>query len=320
MDKKALLRQAQTAAKEASCPPGKLFLIQVAIALGASLLVTLMNFLLSRQVDTAQGLTGMQTRAMLGTVQSGLSYVLMFAVPVWEIGAVYAAMQICRGQDAGVKSLLQGFRQFWQMLRLILLEAVVYGVAAVACTYVGMIIYISLPMADALTPYITQMGTSAQIEALIADEAFMHTLLSAAGGLLVIVGILLAAVCIYVSYTLRLMRYAALDDWKLGACRALKLSAKWTKGCKMELFKLDLHFWAYYTLRVFTVLLAFTPEFLHFAGIRLPMDAQLAFWLFYAAYVAGQLTLGAFLRPKLELTFAGAYDTLAGKSEGTTEA
>ena len=73
--------------------PKRLALIHTAIALGASFLLTLINYLLSLGIADTGGLDGVGTRTLLSTAQAMLELAVMLALPFWQLGIFYAALR-----------------------------------------------------------------------------------------------------------------------------------------------------------------------------------------------------------------------------------
>lgn len=327
-NRRELLQEADEAIENASYDPKRLMLIHTAVAVGASALVTLLGFLLTRQIDATGGLAGLGLRAVLETVQSLLDTAVLLTLPVWEIGVLFAALQIGRGKASGPRTLAEGFRRFFPVVRLLLLEVLLYAGVALVCCYAGAMLYmltpLSAPMVEAVAPLVEQITTTAQMEALMADEAFIQQIMSYANTMFVVMALLCAIVLVPMFYRLRFARYLILDVPGMGALAAMTLSGRMTRGNKLALFQLDLRFWWFYLLQAVTVALGMGAELLSLAGITLPLSPDAVFWLFYGIYAAAQLVLYTLARAKLEVTFAAAYDSLrqtqsqlAGTNENT---
>ena len=115
----------------------RLALIHTAVALGVSLVVTLLHYYLNNQIGNTGGLSGLGARTVLETAQTVLQYVVNLALPFWEIGFLFAALQMARGQKAEVSSFLEGFRRFGPVLRLYLTRSLLFIGVGVASAYVS---------------------------------------------------------------------------------------------------------------------------------------------------------------------------------------
>ena len=81
------------------------------------------------------------------------------------------------------------------------------------------------------------------------------------------------------------------------------------KNC-LSLFLLDLRFWLYYLIRFAVSLLGLVDLILNAAGVSLPISNQLAGFVCYCLYAALILWIDYTMRPKVETTYALAYDSL----------
>jgi len=313
MNTKELARHANQAVRSASYPVYKLFFVHTAVAVGATLIVALVQFLLSGQIEASGGLGGMGLRSVLQTVRLLLSYVLTFVMPLWEVGALFAAIRISRGERAEPASLAEGLRRLWPLLRTMLVEFGVYMGAAVGVSYGLSLLYSFTPFAthtmEAMQPWMEGVNTQEELLALMQNPEFTEALLRDMWPVVLLSLLVSLGAMVFLFYLMRLMRYLVLDE-NLGAFRALKTSARLTAGHKWELAKLDLHFWWFYGLQAVTALILYMPELCAAAGIVLPLDAAGAYWLSYGVYALAQLALLSLARPQFEVAFAGAYDQL----------
>ena len=121
IESRKLKQQTLQQLSEASYDPKRLALIHAGVALACSLVLTVINYLLSGGIAGTGGLDGIRTRTILMSAQSVLSLVLTVGMPFWEYGFVAAAMGYARKEQVGPRDLTRGFRQFGPLLRLMLL-------------------------------------------------------------------------------------------------------------------------------------------------------------------------------------------------------
>ena len=126
-DRQGLKKEAADRIAGAAYNPRLLVLIHTGVSLGASLLVSVILYLLQQKIETTGGLSGIGLRSVLTTAQSVLQLVLMLLTILWQVGIVYGAIQIARGRTARPEDLTEGFRRFGPVLRLKLLQAVFSG-------------------------------------------------------------------------------------------------------------------------------------------------------------------------------------------------
>jgi len=307
----ALRQTATERLGQASYDPKKLVLLHTAVSLGVSFLIALLNLLLSRQIDGTGGLAGVQSRTILVTIQSGLQYGGSIALPFWEIGILSVAIRWARGQEAGPHALLNGFRRFGPVLRLMLLQGVLYFAIAMACIYVSTLVYMMTPLAKPLMELMMPMleETSALDPQLTVDQATMEAILEHMGPVFAIFGVLFLLVSVPLLLRFRLSEYLVMDGTS-GAMQAMLYSWKLTKGNVLALLKLDLSFWWFYGLQLLVAVISYGDVLLPMAGVSLPFSGDLAYFTFYLVHILLQLALFWWIGSRKYTTYALAYDGL----------
>ena len=316
LDRRGLKNAAGDALAQAPRNPKRIILIHTAVSLGIMLLVAVLDYVLSGQIENTGGLSGLGTRSVLTTVQSILQMVQMAVLPFWEIGYLYAAMKMAVKEPAEPGTLLEGFRRFGPLFRIMLLKGLIFLVLGFVCTYVATQIFVmtplSTPMLEAMAPVLndpTLMESAAGEEALmqVVDQALDDAMLP----LLIITGILLCLVYIPISYRLRLVNYSVLENPREGALVAFRRSFRLMRGNCLEMFLLDLSFWWYHLLQILINLVCYGDLILSLAGVSLPWSGELSFFLFYILALAGQFVLYFLARNKVEVTYVTAYHVLS---------
>lgn len=277
-----LRHQAGEVLQNSTCDPKKLVLLHTAIALGASLLVSALNYFLSLQIDGTGGLSGIGLRVILSTIQTALELAVMIALPFWEIGLLFAALCWSRKETVNFQSLLQGFRRFGPVLALRFLEGGLFLAIGFALLNVGTTVYLltplSKPLLEILEPVI-KVSDPQLMESLLTPE-LMNAAVEACMPLLLIFGLLYALISIPFFYRLRFSKFAVMDG--SGALNAMVLSFRATKRKSLQLVKLDLSFWWFYLLQALCVAICYGDTVLRLLGIALPISPDAAFFLFYA--------------------------------------
>ena len=311
MDVRTIRREAQSRLENTAYCPKKLALIHAGAAIVCSLVLTVINLILSRQMTGTGGLAGMGTRAVLESAQSVLSLGFSLAMPFWTYGFVAAALNMARGQEFGPKDLLQGFLRFGPLLRLMLLQALVYALVAFLAIQIGSIVATVTPLgADLMAVAQTQLaGNIAYLEQGILSEEVAMQILAAAVPVYIVILAVFALLCIPVSYRLRLAPYMIMDGQN-GAFKAMTTSNRTMKGKCFGFFKLDLGFWWYWGLQLACSLLAFWDLLLPALGINLPMDGTVAMFLFFLLQSLASLAIAWAWQSRVETTYAMAYDEL----------
>ena len=224
--------------------PKKLVLIHTAIALGSSLLIAVFNYLFHLQIAETGGLSGLGLRSILETCQSILELAVSVALPFWQIGLLFAAMQWMQGEQAGFSSLLQGFQRFGSVLRFYLLYAGLFCALAFPLIYICSFLFamtpFSAPLTEILEPIMDPSLTPQQIDALLTEEmvaSMMHAMIP----MFIMFGIVYLLVAIPIAYRLRFGTYGVMSG--SGAMAALVESFRITRKNTLQIVKLDLHFW-----------------------------------------------------------------------------
>lgn len=306
-----LKQDTANALSQAVYDPRRLALLHSGIALGASLILTIVSFVLSRQVGNTGGLAGIGTRTVLQSAQTVLQLVLTMAMPFWEVGFLFCAMSMARGRQTAPADFTQGFRRFGAFLRLFLLQVGVYLLIGMLVIQVASVIFMVTPFAEPMLQLIHTLSQDAAfLQTGMPSEALMEQMMQAAVPAYIILGIVFLVAAIPVFYRLRLSRYILLEEDHPGALAALVRSNRYMKGNCVAFFKLDLSFWWYYLLQGLCGAIAYADVLLPALGIGLPFDGDVAFFLFYGVYVATNLVLAWRVRSSVETTYAMAYDSL----------
>lgn len=295
--------------KEASYPPRRLALLHSGIALACSLVLTVISYMLSRQISGTGGLAGIGTRTVLQSIQSVLSTALTVGMPFWEMGFLAAAMGYARQETVAPKDLLTGFRRFGPILRLLLLQVLLYGLIALAATQLASTAVLMTPFGTGMLEVMQTLSENTEfMQTGVFPEEMMEPLLRAAIPVYVAAGVLFLAAAVPVAYRLRLARYMVLDMERPRALVCLLQSNQAMKGNCEAFFKLDLSFWWYWALQGVCSLLAFGDVLLPLMGIELPFGADAAMFVFYGLQLAGALALAWAWRAPVETAYALAYD------------
>lgn len=307
--------QLNTQAKERleQAPQSKrLVLIYAAATLGLSLLVTVISGLISLQISRFGGLGNLGTRSQLSAIQTMLPIIQALVMLCVELGYLSAMLRVSRGQYISPNSLRLGFDRFWVLLRLnILLGLILSGIGFLSL-YVGFFIFMLTPFSQAAKALLIPMiqESSLLTSGLILDDALYDQMAQALGPAFVLCGIVFCAVAIPVTYRYRMANYIIIDKPALGAMAALRESQQMMRGNRLGLLKLDLRQWPYYLALFAATCLGYADQLLDLLGISLPISGNLLYYLCYAGYLAALFAVYFFLRNRVEVCYALAYDAL----------
>ena len=314
MDTKSLIADAKQAVSAASYCPKKLTALHTGISAAASLLAALLTYLLSTGIGDTAGLGGIGTRAALETAQSILSLALSILAPFWGLGFVSAAIQMARRQSVTPHTLLDGFRRWGPVLRMLLLEGVIYFCITFAAIQFGTFLYLMTPFADPLNALVQQMADSGATDTATLMQLLLELEHSALMGIfwsmLPFMALPVLAIVIPVSYRLRLANFILMDEPRVGALFAIALSFRLMKKNCVKLFLLDLRFWWFYALEVMVQLLCYGDLLMPLFGVELGMNGVLASFLFYALALLCQTGLYVWQKPQVFTSYALFYDSL----------
>lgn len=290
----------------------KIVLIYAGLIIGLAALTTVLRYVLGLQISQSGGLSNLGTRSILSTVQTMLPLVQSLVVMCLELGYMAAMLRVARGQYVSPQTLRLGFDRFWPLLRCCVLQGLIYAGLAIGSVYLASMIFVMSPWGQpfmtVLAPLMTE--TSVLSPELLLDEAVYYELLSTMMPLMVILVIVFCVFALPISYRFRMANYVIIDKPALGAFAALRESRKMMRGNCLRLLKLDISFWWYHLLLLGASLVGDGDQWLALLGVELPFSADVAYFLFYALYLA--LTFGVYylLRNRVEVAYGLAYDAV----------
>lgn len=291
---------------------GKIVAIYAAVVIGLSMLTAIVNHVLGLQIDQTGGLSNLGTRSILSTLQTMLPLVQSVVVLCIEIGYLAAMLRVARGQYVSPNTLRLGMDRFWVLIRYTILETAIFMGLGFASMYLGIMIYmmtpLSNPVMELLTPIVSQ--TSVLNTAVTVPDALYNQLIQALIPAFLIFGLIYCVVGLPLMYRLRMSRYVIIDKPGLGALAAMRESKKMMRRNCFSLFKLDLSMWWFYGATVLASIVCYGDLILLNLGIELPFSEDVGFFLFYGFYWALQFMIYYFLRNKVEVSYALAYDAI----------
>lgn len=314
LDHRAWKAAAGNSLANAACDPKKLVLTHTGIILLASLVLTVVDYLLEKGIGTTGGLSGMGLRSALETVQTVLRYGQSLALPFWQIGFTYAILQLSRGEAAATGSLCEGFRRFGPVLRLKFGVGCVYFAVGMVCSYISSMIFMltpfAKPMLEQLMPILSDTTRIEDTTAL--ENAMLAAMETAIVPLMIIFLLVFLILAAPVFYRLRMADRCLLDAPLEGAVHAMRKSLRLTKGNCIQLLKLDLSFWWFYLLDALVTAVAYGDLLLTAVGIETGLSTEVTYFGFFGLYLLCQLALYYWRRGEVEVTYAHAYNALQG--------
>lgn len=294
----------------------KIVLIYAGVVTILAALVTVGNYVLDLQIAQTGGLSNMGLRSVLSTLQSVLPMVQSLVIMCLELGYIAAMLRIARQQYASEHTLKLGFDRFFVLLRYTLIQSCIYLMAAMAAAWLAVQIFMITPLSDPcwdlLEPHLSNPDT---LMGMLQDAAFSDQLMQTMWPVFLIFGGLYTALFIPISYSLRMAKYVIIDKPGQGALFALKESKKMMKGSRVRLFRLDLSLWWWYAISAFSSVLGYGDALLAAMGITLPWSDTVSYFLFYALFLMVQFLACFFLRNRVEVVYAQAYNALKPREQ-----
>lgn len=302
-----LRAEGQTVLDAAEYPPKRTIMVHSGVTIGVALLLSVMSYLLDVGIAQTGGLGGIGARTILQTVQSVLEGANMLLMPFWSIGYLQAVLNWTRREDADVRTLLSGFRCFRGVLRLMILEAIVYVLLGLAGAYGGAAVFMLTPGAEAMFTMAEELAMSgADVEAFMETQAYMELVKPMVPFMLGGAALLVAPV----AYRLRFAKFSLLDAPKMGALRAMFRSWRLTRRNCLSLLKLDLRFWWYHLAGLLILGLGYGDLLLNMIGVDLGISADMAMFVFYIAALLCEFGLHVWKKNTVFTVYGLAYTQL----------
>ncbi len=292
--------------------PKKVVYAYAGITLALSLLVTLVDLLLESRISNTGGLGNLGTRAVLSTVQQALPMLVSFVTMCLELGYLHAMMRISRGQYADHTDLKMGLHRFWPMLRMTLLQGLLYMLLAVLAFQLSYTIFLMTPWAEPLLEMLYPIVESGMTT---LDEATINAASELLAPMFILFGIAWLAIWIPFLYWFRMANYCLLDNPGAGALAALRTSRKLMRRRFGAMLKIDLSLWPYYLATLAMTVVLWLDMILPLLGIRLPLDADTLYLITYTSALVIQFVIQITLRNRVETTYLMAYNALREKPE-----
>lgn len=313
--------QYRHAAKEslaAAEKPGRVILLHTGVTLLLTVLLTLADYLLELQIATTGGLSGVNARAILATMQSVFQLLPLVLLPFWQVGYTYYSLQVARGQDHGNWDLLGGFRRFGPVLRLKFLISGIVIALTFACSYLASYLFMltpwSIPLLEEMEAF---MATAPEMTDMEFAEAFLAMVSDSMVPLMILFGICFLISGAFLFYRFRLAELWLLDHPGCGAIASLVQSHRHMRGAWKGMLKIDLSFWWFFLLEILVCALGMGDTILDAFGISMTTDAFVSYLIFLCLYLWAQLSLYWWKKNQVSVTYAHAYLALCPEENET---
>lgn len=315
-DRNSLIIEAKRRLEHAKCNHRHLVMIYAGVTALVMALASGAIWLLQNQIGSTGGLQGIGMRSVLETASTVLQLASTALLPFWTMGYVLCILGVIRGSRMEPKDLLGGFQRFAPLLRLNLYRVFKYLILGMLCLYPSIMVYLMTPLAnpvmEILEPLVQNATDTTQMMAMM-DEATAMAVTEAMMPWMAVYGLMFLLLAAPLYYRLRMADYILLDNPKLGAMQAVRLSTIMTLRKRMQLFLLDLRFWWFYLGLGLCAAVCYLPLMLSWFGIMLPLWADYAC---YGGYLLLQFGLIVAAQNKVEATWAVAYEALSQEQKG----
>lgn len=309
LNPKTLRQQADMALRRGR-DPKKLTLTFAGISLGLSVVLYLINLWLDEQISGTGGLGNLGDRAILATAQQALPVLAGFVTMCLDLGFLAGLMRISRGQYADHTDLKVGFRKFWPLVRLSLIQAMLYFAIGFLAIQLGSTLFLLTPWADPVVEVLYPLTTSGSA---VLDEALLMELSALMMPAFCVMAVVFLLILLPFLFKMRMAYFCLLDDPRGRAMAAIRESSRMMRRRFGQMLKIDLSLWLYYVGMALSMLVLYLDLILDVLGIPFPMDAQLFSLVIYIGSAAVQFAVFVFLRPSAEITYLRVYDALREK-------
>ena len=289
-----------------------ILLTYIGISLGLSLLMSGLSFYFSNQISGAGGLGNIGLRSLLSTGQSVLPLVQVMVNACLGLGYHIAILCIIRKFEATPQTVTGGFRFFFPMLRLLLIQGFLYFGIMLGSFYLSSFIFMSTPFSGEFIAVITPVLESSTVlnPTLVLDEA---TLAAASKAMMPMIWIMIpvfALLALPMFYKFRMATFALADEPRRGAMAALAKSRRLMRRNCFALFRLDLSMWWFYLGQILIGLVCYGDALLPMAGVTFPWNDTVSYYLFFILSALLEVALYYFTMNHVYTVYAVAYDAL----------
>ena len=311
-NRRAIHHTAANALNQAGRDGKMLFLCYSGITTVLSLLSLAISYVLDLRIAQTGGLSNMDLRSVLSTIQSVLPIAQIIISSCLGFAYQQNVLSMARSQGADYRTLPSGFRHFFLLFRLALLQTLIYIAVALVAVQLSSIIFTFTPYAqvyfDAVEPLVNSMSVLGTVPTL--DEATTTAILEACmPAVWIFVGVLLLlALPVYFRY--RMSMFCLADNPRMGAFMAMHKSRIMMRRHCFNLLKLDFTMWWFYLLQVLITLILYSDLLLPILGSQLPWSQNASAYLFNGFAVLIQFAVYYFTLNRVNVTYAVAYDIL----------
>ena len=288
--------------------------------LAISIIYLLADLLISRLTPQAGGLSTIGVRSFMSALSSILPVVTFLLSMCLSFGYMGGMVRISRGQYASPNALRTGFERFWPLLRLTFFKGLITLGFSMGAFYLATVIFTLSPFSNRLVQALEPMVSGGSLLSEGTLELTDGVIDAVNASMLPLMAIFLIVAAVFVVpllYRLRMTDYVLYDHPEAGALYAIRESKKMMRFHRLSVFKLDLSFWWFYLALALSYALNYAPMFLSVSGISLPVEGEALSVLCFLLSCAAEFVVIYFLRSRMEVTCALAYNRLKPKEQST---
>ena len=288
--------------------------------LAISVIYLLADLLISRLTPQAGGLSTIGVRSFMSALSSILPVVTFLLSMCLSFGYMGGMVRISRGQYASPNALRTGFERFWPLLRLTFFKGLITLGFSMGAFYLATVIFTLSPFSNRLVQALEPMVSGGSLLSEGTLELTDGVIDAVNASMLPLMAIFLIVAAVFVVpllYRLRMTDYVLYDHPEAGALYAIRESKKMMRFHRLSVFKLDLSFWWFYLALALSYALNYAPMFLSVSGISLPVEGEALSVLCFLLSCAAEFVVIYFLRSRMEVTCALAYNRLKPKEQST---
>lgn len=311
LNPKSLRKQADLSLRRGR-EPKKLIYTYAGISLTISLVMFLANLWLDDQISGTGGLGNIGTRAVFSTVQQVMPILSGMVVMCLDLGFLGGLMRISRGQYADHTDMKVGFRKFWPLVRLSMLQTLIYVAIGIIAFQLGSLIFTFTPWAgqvmDLVLPKFESAGAA-------MDEAMAMELLGYMVPMLLVILVTFLVILVPFLHRMRMALFCLLDDPRGRAMAAIRDSSRMMRRRFGQMLKIDLSLWFYYVATAVAFLVLWLDVIFAILEIPFPMNGELFAMVLLGASLVVQFAIHVFLRPAADMTYLTVYNALKEKPQ-----
>ena len=292
--------------------PRKLALTYIAAIAGSTLLVSLLSIILNNRINATGGLGDLGLRSVLVTIQFCLPVAQILSLLFMHLGYQKATVAIARHQAVHPRDLRQGFRFFGPLLRVTLMQGLIYLMMDFITSTVASYLFMLTPFFADYAAASENLFNNATIlnNAMVVDTELLFQFYLKMLPMFCIWVPLFCITALPFFYNCRMINYVLAERPGTGALMAMGESGRMMLGNRMTLFKYDLRYWWYHLPRFLLSAFIFSSVLLILMDFPQSLTESAIICGIIAVCLLLMGLLHFFFLNKVETTYATIYNAL----------